>query len=238
MTTFVLVHGAWHGAWCWDKLVPELERLGHRVVTLDLPGAGQDNTPVESITLDSYAARVTETLDTLDEKAILVGHSMGGMSVTAAAELRPEKIKTLVYLTAMLPRNGESLFDIEGRNENSSVPEAIVPSGDGRTANVLPDRIKDLFYHDCSDEDIEFAMERLSPQPMAILEAPVSLSDENFGSVPRCYIECLDDHAIGIALQRDMISASPCGQVLQINTSHSPFLSKPKELAELLSQVT
>ena len=163
---------------------------------------------------------------------------MGGMSITAAAELRPEKIKTLVYLTAFLPRNGESLFDIEGRNEKSSVPEAIVPSGDGRTANVLADRAKDLFYHDCSDEDIEFAMERLSPQPMAILEAPVSISDENFGSVPRCYIECLDDHAIGIALQRDMISASPCGQVLQINTSHSPFLSKPKELAELLSQVT
>ena len=238
MTTFVLVHGAWHGAWCWDKLVPELEQLGHKAVTLDLPGAGKDGTPAEAATLDDYADRVVETLDAVDENVVLVGHSMGGMPISAAAERRPDKIKTLVYLTAFLPQDGEALFDIEGRNENPTVPLALIPSEDGRTASVMPDRIKDLFYHDCSDEDIAFATERLTTQPLAPLSTPVSLTSENFGSVKRCYIECLDDHGIGIALQRDMINASPCGQVLQIDTSHSPFLSKPEELAALLSQVS
>jgi len=236
MTTYVLVHGAWHGAWCWHKLVPELEALGHRAVAFDLPGHGNDATPRRKVTLDSYANCIVEVLDSIDGKIILAGHSMGGMAVTAAAEQRPEKIKALVYLAAFLPRNGESLFAIEERNPRPSVPESLVPAANGKTATLDPERVVDLFYHDCSTEDTAFATERLTPQPLELLNTPVTISSERFGSIPRIYIECTDDHAISIDLQRNMIAASPCVAVISLHAGHSPFFSMPKELAQALAR--
>ena len=126
MTTFVLVHGAWHGAWCWDKLVPELEQLGHRAVTLDLPGAGDDTTPIPDISLASYVQRVVDTLDAQDKNVVLVGHSAGGVPITAAAETRPEKIRTLVYLTAFLPKSGQVLSELEELNPRPTVTPAVI----------------------------------------------------------------------------------------------------------------
>ncbi len=92
MSTYVLVHGAWHGSWCWEKVVPLLEQAGHQVEALDLPGHGQDKTPIREITLAAYTNRVCETLDAQAEPVILVGHSLGGMVITQAAEERPAKI--------------------------------------------------------------------------------------------------------------------------------------------------
>ena len=234
MTTYVLVHGAWHGAWCWHKLVPEINSLGHRAVTLDLPGHGNDTTPRESITLKNYATRIIQVLDAINEKVVLVGHSMGGMAISAAAQRRPERLKALVYLSAFLPRNGESLYSIEERNPRPSVPVNLVPAPDGKTAMVNPDRVTELFYHDCSAEDIAFATSHLTPQPLELLSTPVKITDAKFGSVPRYYIECTDDHAISIELQRDMVAASPCAEIISLHTSHSPFFSRPVELAQAL----
>ena len=121
---------------------------------------------------------------------------MGGMAITAAAEQRPEKIKTLVYLTAFLPRNGESLFAIEERNPRPSVPENLVPAVNGKTATLNPERVVDLFYHDCSGPDITYATEHLTPQPLELLSTPVKITEAGFGSVPRIYVECTDDRAI------------------------------------------
>jgi len=237
MATIVLVHGAWHGAWCWYKLIPELESAGQKVVAFDLPGHGEDNTPRGSVTLDSYATRIVGILDSIDEKVVLVGHSMGGMAITAAAEQRPEKLTTLVYLAAFLPRNGESLFSLEERNPRPSVPTNLVPSKNGKTATLNPESISGLFYHDCSSEDIAYATERLSPQPLGLLSTPVNISENNFGTVPRVYIECTDDRAISIELQKDMIKATPCSRVITMHTSHSPFFSAPEELAGILSLI-
>ena len=237
MTTFVLVHGAWHGAWCWHKLVPELEALGHHAVTFDLPGHGNDTTPRRQVTLDSYSNCIVRVLDSIEGKVILLGHSMGGMAITAAAEQRPEKIKTLVYLTAFLPRNGESLFAIEERNPRPSVPENLVPAVNGKTATLNPERVVDLFYHDCSGPDITYATEHLTPQPLELLSTPVKITEAGFGSVPRIYVECTDDRAISIELQRDMIAASPCVEVISLHSSHSPFFSMPKELALALARL-
>jgi pimeloyl-ACP methyl ester carboxylesterase len=102
MSTYVLVHGAWHGRWCWEKVVPLLKQAGHQVEILDLPEYGQDKTLLREITLATYTKRVCETLDAQAEPVILVGHSMAGIVITQVAEERPEKIKTLVYLTAFL----------------------------------------------------------------------------------------------------------------------------------------
>src|SRR5215471_17226659 len=134
MSRYILVHGAWHGRWCWEKVVPLLRQAGHRVETLDLPGHGQDRTPIREITLAAYTKRVCETLDDQAEPVILVGHSMGGIVITQVAEERPEKIQTLVYLTAFLPQNGESLLQLARMNADSL--QDTIPSFVYRVAEI------------------------------------------------------------------------------------------------------
>ena len=119
-------------------------------------------------------------------------------------------------------------------DDNAAVMQARVPTDDGLAATVRDDMIKPLFYGDCSDDDIAMAKANLVPQASDIITAKVHLSDANYGSVPRAYIECLQDGAILIESQRQMIAAVPCQQVLTLDTSHSPFFSAPQELAEHL----
>ena len=99
MSTFVLIHGAWHGAWCWYKVTPLLQSRGHRVHTPDLPALGIDRTPLPSSSLQCYTDRVCKTLNACDEPVYLVGHSMGGLVISHAAEAMPQKVKMLVYLS-------------------------------------------------------------------------------------------------------------------------------------------
>ena len=106
MATYVLVHGAFHGAWCWTKLTPELEARGHRAVAFDLPGGGEDKTPIEQVTLDAYVERVVEAVARESERVILVGHSLGGISTTAVAERIPDRLRLLIYLCAFILRDG------------------------------------------------------------------------------------------------------------------------------------
>jgi len=99
MSTYVLIHGAWHGAWCWKNIIPFLEKNGHKVVAPDLPGHGEDKRPIAEVTLQAYTDRVCQILDEQSEPVILVGHSMGGVVITQTAEYRPEKIKSLYLLS-------------------------------------------------------------------------------------------------------------------------------------------
>src|SRR5687768_14146898 len=96
VSTYVLVHGSWHGSWCWQKVTPRLEAAGHSVKAIDLPGHGGDGVKARDITLESYVQCVTDVLEELKERAILVGHSRGGVVISQAAEQRPEKIERLV----------------------------------------------------------------------------------------------------------------------------------------------
>lgn len=217
--------------------MPELEKLGHKSLAIDLPGLGDDRTPAGAVTLDDYAARIAGVLDAQREKAILLGHSMGGIAITAAAEQRPDKIKLLIYLAAFLPQNGESLLMLEERNTDPRVPPHIIPDKENFIARINLDRVEELFYHDCSEEDAAYAKARIRPQSFLPLTAPVQISGRNFGRVPRAYIECTDDRAIVLDFQREMQRASPCAKAVSLNTSHSPFFSAPKELARVLSNL-
>ena len=130
MTTFVLVHGASHGSWCWDKVVPLLEAQGHQVVAVDLPGNtyGEFDIPPAQVTLETYAQHVCKVLDQLDEPVVLVGHSLGGLTITQTAEYRPDKIRSLVYLTAVLIRPGEAFIPVESRDAET-VRKALYREG-------------------------------------------------------------------------------------------------------------
>ena len=235
MSCYVLVHGASHGAWCWDKVVPLLEHYGHTVVAPDLPGHGRDRTPIRDVTLEAYTDRVCDVIDAQMDDVILVGHSMAGMVITQTAEYRPDKIRKLVYLTALMPTDGKSLLDT---TQEFRDPTVRVVADDALSYVYKDDLLEQLFYGDCSEEDIASARSKLVPQPMAPVMEPVHLTEARFGQVKRIYIECLQDGIIPPAFQKKMYTAVPCERVISMDTSHSPFFSQPETLASHLHSIT
>ncbi|HEY4940529.1 MAG TPA: alpha/beta fold hydrolase [Rhizomicrobium sp.] len=237
MSAFVLVHGAWHGGWCWDKVVARLEAMGHSAVAPDMPGHGEDKAPIEGVTLDHIVKRVCDTIDAADEKVVLVGHSYGGAMITQAAEQRADRIKSLAYVTAFLLDDGQALMDLAQEDGESHLGGQVDFSDDGAIATVKPDALRDCFYGDCSDEDFAFARARLSLEAVAGMRTPMRTSAGKFGRLPRTYVECLRDNAISIAMQRRLHGALPCQRVFTLDTDHSPFFSAPDALAEALGRL-
>ncbi|MFZ3035576.1 MAG: alpha/beta fold hydrolase [Parvibaculum sp.] len=234
MATFLLVHGAWHGAWCWKHLVAELEARGHRTHAIDLPGNGEDTLPLAEVTLENCAERVVDAAALLPERPILVGHSMGGGVISTAAELRPEVFRRLVYLTAFLPIDGKSLLEISEDPTNEVLPKTLVYNDDRISAGINPEYLRKAFYADCSEEDIAYAQANLCTQALAPFVTPLKVSGARYGSVPRDFITCRQDEAITYALQQKMMAAVPCENVGTLESSHSPFFSAPQVVADLL----
>ena len=208
-----------------------MEAAGHKAVAPDLPGHGQDTTPIAEVTLDAYVKRACDVAGAQGEPVILVGHSMGGRVITQAAECCPDSIDTLVYLTAALLKNSVSQTPDNPQMTNEQRAALGILSEDGLSRSLRPEVAKDLFYNDCSDEDVERAKSLVCDQAVEPTTRPMQTTDANFGRVPRVFIECLQDNAIPIDAQRKMHQALPCQQVFTMDTSHSPFLSAPEELA-------
>ncbi len=239
MANFILIHGAMHAGWCWERLVPLLARHGHHVTAPDLPGMGAERLPLEAMTLERWSRFTTDLLDRQPGKSILVGHSFGGMVISQAAEAAPGNIATLVYLTAILPLDGQSTFDLTNREDGRDPQDRIqlYPSQDGAYLTTTPAKATAFLYNETPSEWAESAVSRLVPQPLASFLTPAALSEANFGRVPRSYIECLRDRVLPLSLQRAMHTASPCGTVLEIDTDHSPFYSAPEATAAHLLHI-
>ncbi|MCH8560338.1 alpha/beta fold hydrolase [Nesterenkonia sp. DZ6] len=196
MTQFVLIHGAFHGGWCWDPVATNLREAGHTVVTPDLPGAGDDDTPHEEVTLDAATEKVIDALRALDEPAVLVGHSMGGVVITQAAAQAPELVLRLVYLAAFRPSHGESLLDLTGLPEGvgDGVQANITVAGDPPVATFDASKALGVFYNDVPEEVAQLATSRLDPQPLAVFATPIDI--EGAEMPPAEYVICAADHAI------------------------------------------
>jgi pimeloyl-ACP methyl ester carboxylesterase len=236
VTTFVLVHGAYHGGWCWYEVATELEARGHKAVTLDLPAHGVDGTPVEAVTLEDYTARVAEALASTDGKTVLVGHSMAGMVVTQIAEDHPEWVDTLVYLTAYLPGDGESMLD--QREPGSLISRHFNVDEERGVGWVDPDALREVFYADVPDARFRLACDLVRPEPMGPLKTPVSTSEANWGRIRRIYVRCEEDRAITASQQDTMLDRRGADEVFSLEASHSPFLSMPTETVGLLEAAT
>ncbi len=234
---FVLVHGGFHGAWCWSRLVPELERLGHAALAIDLPGHGQRR--AEASTLESRTDAITNVLQPGD---VLVGHSGGGFDITLAADQATDRIRHLIYLAAGLPIEGRPLVEATGGEGDTGKVErlnetisstSLRQTQDGRLEWTDKESAAALFYHDCSRETVDWAFACFSPAPPDILVHPVTLSNFWAAELPRSYVLCLQDRALPFATA--MRFAGRLGVVPHfIDTSHSAFLSQPAALAQIL----
>ncbi len=238
--TFVLIHGAWQGAWAWQRVTPLLEARGHKAVAVDLPGNGHDDTPAGDVTTMLYAAHVAEIIDDIEGPIIVVGHSMGGTVAAQVSELRPERVTAAVYLCAFLLPNGESILDFYERAWDDSMTGAharVTYSDDGLLSTIDPDSAMAVFYGQADPHDAAQAAKQLTPQPEGGRRSKLQLSDANFGCVPRAYIETTGDASVFIELQRRMHKETPCTHVFTMDSDHAPQLSAPEALTEILDSV-
>src|SRR5262245_23523854 len=223
MATFVLVHGAFHGGWCWYKLATLLAERGHRVLAPDLPGHGRS--AGKEATLEAYGQHVADVLNAEAEPAVLVGHRMGGAVITAAGELAPDKVAKIVYLTAFLAPNGGSMSGDLSRRPAPGGFIAVTPEAEP------------ILYHDCPPEDVMLSRLCLTPQPQLPLTQPIMRTAERWGSIPRAFICCTLDRVFAIAGQRAQAEAEPGTEWLELPSGHSPFFSMPDKLADMLERL-
>ncbi|TCP44171.1 alpha/beta fold hydrolase [Rhodovulum marinum] len=231
MARFLLIHGSNHGAWCWRDVLPRLHTAGHQAEAIDLPGAGDDPTPPETVTLDDYRDAV---LARLDQPTILVGHSLGGITITAAGAAAPDRIAALVFVAAWAPRAGEAARDLRARYGCRTLMAAIRRSDDRKTSSFADEALGPAFYHDCPPETVDLARAHLTPQPMAPGAAPAAALP---AQIPRHYVLCSEDRIIPAAAQADMTRDWPPDHVHPMACGHSPFFADPGKLAEILIQI-
>ena len=244
---FILIHGGFHGAWCWERVIPELQGLGHEAVAIDLPGHGKRRDEVS--TLEGRRDAIVEVMRSGD---VLVGHSGGGYDISLAADAAPEKVGHMVYLAAALPIEGRPLIEASGGRPAEEVNEGgmtqlmtdetgmmkfVRPDGHGRMECYDFQKVWDFFYHDCDEATARWAYEQLSPAPVEMLLKPVHLQNFWNADLPRSYVLCLQDRAAPLSISR-----RACGRLgvepLTIDASHSPFLSRPREAAQILVAAT
>jgi pimeloyl-ACP methyl ester carboxylesterase len=226
MGTFALVHGSWHGAWCWERLERELDARGRRSVTVDLPAEDPD------AGLSRCAEVVAESLRGVDDDVILVGHSMAGSTIPLVARHRP--LRHLVFLASLVPEPGGSVTD-RYTKENVYVPGFVgntLVRDDGASYWPDPEAAVRCFYNDCTAADAAWAVSRLRPQSAAPRLEP--WPDDAIPDVERTSILCRDERVIAPAWSRTMSRELLGVEAVELDGGHSPFLSRPAELADVL----
>jgi pimeloyl-ACP methyl ester carboxylesterase len=231
MTTFGLVHGAWHGAWCWERLVPELVRRGHHAVAVDLPC----DDPTAAAT--RYAELTDATLPRVDD-LVLVGHSLGGLTIPLVAVRRP--VRALVFLCAALPLPGRSLEQQVAADPDIYAPGYAAHPGrvahpDGSTSWADADSVRSVFYQDCPPEEVARPWALLRRQARAPRSEACPLTA--WPDVRSVSVLCREDRAINPAWSRRVARERLGRDAIELPGSHSPFWSRPAELAVLLDAV-
>ncbi len=224
--TVVLVHGAWHGPWCFDRVVDGLQERSVPVVAVERRRPSGPNGELRGVTDSAENERIVRAaLDQIDGPVVLLGHSFGGVAITTAA-LDNKNVKHLVYLTAVMPDTDGA---IPPNLPNPELLGAIQAAEDGSTT-VQADLIRQIFYHQCSDEDVERAMGELVRDEAAIPRDGVRAAA--WKTIPTTYIVCTEDQALLAPGQREL--ARRANRIAEWPTDHSPFFSSPQLLIDLL----
>lgn len=231
MSTFVLIHGAWHGGWCWRDVQALLERDGHRVETPTLMGlAERADLMSEELTLDILIDDLTKTFEAEGvQDAIIVGHSFGGSMISGVTERVPDRISQLVYLDAAVLTNGESMFDCQAPD---LVEERLRAAEESSGSMSLPtpscDKLGILNADQC-----EYVQANLTPHPLGTYTSPLNLKRAPGEGFPCTYIPCVDPDYTPLNWSRDRARAYGW-PVIPIATGHDAMVSAPEELSKIL----
>jgi pimeloyl-ACP methyl ester carboxylesterase len=238
MKHYVLVHGAWGGAWEFAELSRLLAADGSLVIAVDLPGHGDNQTPIAEVTMAAYVRKVTEVIEGLDAKAILLGHSLAGSIISQVAEDIPEKVDRLIYVATSLPRSGDTVLDLMQSDEGGQLLPNILFSEDQSYATINADLVRDLLLHDVEDKQrIESLIpEFLFRQATAPFMAAVNLSEERFGSVAKYYVRATQDKVMSQALQDRMLTHWPVEQIITLDSGHFPLTSMAETLSDAINE--
>jgi len=236
MTHYILVHGAWEGAWSWDLTQPVLEKAGHKVTTVDLIGSPGNKSEIAQVTMEDYIETVTSAIKGLDHNIVLVGHSLAGAIISQVAERKPEKIDRLVYITAFLLENGDSIIEAMQRDPDGEFLPKLSFSDDQTYATADETTWRNIAFHDVREGRILDALPQVigTKQATEPFMAKVAVSEERFGSVPKTYIRTGLDKMVSPKLQDEMLSNWNVDKVHTLQSGHFPTLSLPETLAELM----
>ena len=222
MATIVLVHGAWHGSWCWERVTPLLAKRGLAVRTVDLPSVGARSDAGTDLSAD--AAAVEAVIASVAGPVVLCGHSYGGMVISRVSA---ERVTRLVYLCAFMPLEGESLVSIGGGRHAPWI-QAL----DGGLTLPDPTQTQTVFYGDCDARTVAWAKSQIRPQSGAPFDEPVP--HPAWRHIPSTYVVCAKDMALPAEVQRNVF-APRATEMIELQASHSPFLSQPDAVADLLA---
>jgi pimeloyl-ACP methyl ester carboxylesterase len=237
MSTFLLVHGAWHSGRCWQRVVPLLESAGHRVLTPSLTGYGDKAHLLgPEVGLDTHVDDVVTLIDDEDlTEVILVGHSYAGLVISSVANQVADRIAHLVYLDAMVPQDGETAVDVQPMTQH--LIDLAAMSGSGWRIPPLPEQPPPLGLFGVTDPaDVTWLRGMLSDQPVRCLQQPVRLDNPAVNAIPRTHIHCVGATPEGI-VRRPVPAIQPNGspsQVWELTTGHDCMITMPTELSELL----
>jgi pimeloyl-ACP methyl ester carboxylesterase len=228
---FVLVHGAWQGAWCWRKILPVLWTRGHRAFAVTLTGVGDRAHHLSpSIRLTTHVDDVAAVVETEElTRAILVGHSYGGLLITAVADRLFERVAHLVYIDAIVPRSGESWSSIHDEPTRAARREGI--AGEGAMPPLDPSA------YGLSGADAEWVRRRQRPQPGGMYDDALHFDEARVASLPRTFIDCISPALPTLAISRKRARADPAWRVITIETGHDAMISAPERLLGILGDV-
>lgn len=235
--TFLLVHGAFHGSWCWQRLTPLLEARGHIVEAIDLSRTDDPMASADAL-LAGWAAQVVAHATAHPDPVILVGHSRAGLVISQAAEDAPERFARLIYCAAMLVDDGETMARCRARlGDGAAAPLRFHSDGTGTALVLDPASAAAVIYPGSTPADQAWATARMTAEPRAGFGIAPRLTAARYGTVPRAAIECLRDAVMSVPLQRGMRESQPCDRVVTLDCDHAPYLSQPERLSVALDEI-
>lgn len=240
-TKILLVHGAAHDKNCWNELVPELEQRGLNVHTLTLRGHGTNKKYGYHVSMSTYAKDVCDKAREIGEPCVLVGHSMGGMVITAAAQACPQLFKQMIYIAAFASPKKFTAIAFYAKKLEKLCPGHVNPKPRinllNGTGNYDADTSIHMFYNQCEGDLQALVKRNICPQPLRPFLSFVRWDDKHLGSIPKDYIECSQDNALPIETQRAMQKNMHFNRIESLNSDHSPFTSMPNDLADVIAKL-
>ena len=236
MKQFLLLHGSWHGAWCWHKIVPRIQAAGHAAVAIDLPGRGRAAAVPALVSLGRMVDAAEAALPA-QGKTVVVVHSRNGIVASALAERVPERIERTIYLASFMLPSGRRVLDYLP-DRHAMMAGNVKISRLGMWDRLNPQVYREALYADCSDDDIALCRSLLVREPLRPALTKLKLTEARYGRVPRAYIRLTEDNAVSLPLQDRLLSESSVDRVETLKASHSAYFSQPDQLTQTILKLS